>query len=186
MKQTFKLTLIALTLVTFISCEQEDIKSYLSKNDKIENGDSYKLDYQTAKRYVANYAAHAGYVDQTASEIQSKAAKRPETRSIWFSKERLQSMLDQLENEKGDGVRFYLATYDNVPMAGTNIPQEHLGFNTLLMVSTKDSVAGSETFHRDYYNTTGAVSTIGFVENKGEICPPPADCINIGATLIGN
>ena len=186
MKQKFKLTLIALALVTLFSCERDEIKSYLNKDDHMAKQDSYKLDYQTAKRYVANYATHAGYVDQTASEIQSKTKKKPETRSIWFSKERLQSMLDQLETEKGDGVRFYMATYDRIPTAGTNIPQEHLGFNTLLMVSTKDSVAGSETFHRDYYNASGAVSTTGFVENRGELCPPPENCFKIGATLVEN
>lgn len=186
MKQKFKLSLLALAIVGFISCEQEEISTFLSKKEDLENTESFKIDYATAKRYVANYANHAGYVDQTSSEIQLKAAKKPETRSIWFSKERLQAMLDQLETEKGDGIRFYLATYDNVARADANIPTEHLGYNTLLMVSTKDSVAGSETFHRDYYNTTGAVSTIGFVENRGQLCPPPSDCKGIGATLVEN
>lgn len=186
MKQPFKLSLIALTILVFISCEQEEISTFLSKKDTAENTESFKLDYQTAKRYVANYASHAGYVDQTASEAQLKIAKKPETRSVWFSKERLQSMLTQLENEKGDGVRFYMATYDNIPRPDANIPQEHLGFNTLVVVSTKDSVVGTQTFHRDFYSTLDAVSTVGFVENRGELCPPPADCFEIGATLIGN
>jgi hypothetical protein len=38
--------------------------------------------------------------------------KRPNTRSIWFSAERLQALLDKIKSEGGDGIRFYLATYD--------------------------------------------------------------------------
>src|ERR1700754_3675565 len=68
--------------------------------------DSDLLSYKTAKRYVQNYAPHAGIVKNLTSDT------LPDTRCIWFSAQRLRALADQVEKEHGDGVRFYLSTYD--------------------------------------------------------------------------
>jgi len=163
--------------------------------------DSVLLDYATAKRYVKNYEAHAGHVDTTGGNNITQGL--PNTRSIWFSKERLQAMLNKVGSIDGDGIRFYFATYDakyDPANKNNSLEKKHWGFNTLLMVSTKDSIAGTDTLHRDYYGTqivssaaasSKATSKVAIalstnVENKGELCPPPRDCFSIGATLISN
>ncbi|HEY9194607.1 MAG TPA: hypothetical protein VIM77_00020, partial [Mucilaginibacter sp.] len=88
---------------------------------------------------------------------------------------------------------FYYSTYDSTYKASFkgHIPaRQYWGYNTLIMVSTKDSL---KQFHQDYYyarptgNPTGVAQ--GFIvntvpENRGEQCPPPANCYSIGATLI--
>jgi len=164
--------------------------------------DSVKVPFTIAKHYVNNYAPHAGFVDPVAGEKGASGVK-DNTRCIWFSKERLSAMLQQLEKEKGDGVRFYLMTYDDKyntkDRVGSYPPPEpdYWGYNSLLMVSTRDSVANGQTYHRDYYTDqnmlTGAKGKnkpgfiVGMVpENRGELCPPPSDCFKQGALLLEN
>lgn len=146
--------------------------------------DSVKVPYKEAKHMVANYGPHAGTVKHGKDSM-------PDTRAIWFDLERLQTLIHQIRLEGGDGLRFYLATYDDSypPMAqGPHVPQRaYWGYNTLLMVSTKDSTANGEVFHRDYYPETHNKGLIvaAPIENKGEICPPPGDCEAEGALLLG-
>lgn len=201
MKQ--KLTFIlALTLIAGIyAC---------TPNKKETNGDPltlqpYEVDYETAKLYVNNYSGRAGYVDSTAGAAKDsdKRKKRPQTRCVWFSTARLKNMIDSIEHEGGDGIRFYLATYNDqypVKELKTNQPpkpeEPYWGHNTLLMVSTKlDTISKTplETIHKDYYtNKTGNHSRktlhgyMAVPENRGQLCPPPSDCKGIGATLLDN
>lgn len=164
--------------------------------------DSVEVPYLIAKHYVSNYGPHAGYVDPIAGEKNSTGVKN-NTRCIWFSKERLTQMLQQLEKEKGDGVRFYLMTYDDKYSTQDKIKSypppepDYWGFNSLLMVSTKDSVANGQSYHRDYYTDQSVVMgtknnkkpgfIVGMVpENRGDLCPPPSDCFQQGALLLQN
>ena len=151
-----------------------------------------------AKQYVDNYAKHAGFVDSTYTDVQlNKVKKLPNSRTIWFGIDRLQAMVNKIKAEGGDGVRFYLATYDTVytPNSKHNhIPErKYWGHTTLVMVSTKDSLK----FHRDYYGNSidpssnsksdpkGFILSVGTSpENRGEMCPPPSNCATIGATLV--
>ena len=157
------------------------------------------VSYETAKQYVKNYEKHAGHVDSIYTEKDGLKVtkKKPNSRSIWFSAERLQALLDKIKGEGGDGIRFYMATYDSVyntkVIGGIIPPREYWGYNTLVMVSTKDSTNKvDQKFHRDYYTSKPAKSNkpvLGFIvggppENRGELCPPPKDCAGIGATLI--
>lgn len=150
------------------------------------------LSYELAKKYVKNYEKHAGFVDSMFNENtpENGVKKLPDTRAIWFGIDRLEAMVKKIKAEGGDGVRFYLATYDNLYpkdfKEGYTPERNYWGYNTLVMVSTKDSIG---KFHRDYY--TNVKESKGFIltvesepENRGELCPPPVDCRPIGATLI--
>jgi len=168
--------------------------------------DSAVLDYETAKRYVKNYEAHAGFVDTTSGHgpQDDYKEKRPDTRCIWFSAARLEKMLAELKKEKGDGIRFYLATYNKKyddkwddDAHGIKPPRDHWGYNTLIMVPTKDSIAGNDHMHRDYFYSSSVIAasnkktvstayaaTASQLQNRGELCPPPKGCKSLGALLL--
>ena len=195
---TIKSTLIYLGLAVFglSSCQQNQ---HADLTAKVTSLDSDTVSVTVAKQYVNNYAKHAGFVDSTYTEVQlNKVKKLPNSRTIWFGIDRLQAMVNKIKAEGGDGVRFYLATYDTVytPNSKHNhIPErKYWGHTTLVMVSTKDSL---NKFHRDYYsnsidpssnsksNSKGFILGVGSApENRGEMCPPPSNCATIGASLV--
>lgn len=194
---TIKNTLIYLGLAVFgfSSCQQNQ---HADLTAKVSSLDSDTVSYAVAKKYVDNYAKHAGFVDSTYTDVQlNKVKKLPNSRTIWFGIDRLQAMVNKIKAEGGDGVRFYLATYDSVYTPNgkfTHIPErKYWGHTTLVMVSTKDSLK----FHRDYYGNSidpssnsksdpkGFILSVGTSpENRGEMCPPPSNCATIGATLV--
>lgn len=207
MKLKFTILFTALIAVAAVGCKQKETtaeeSATASKGATIP--DSVLVDVRTAKEYVDNYAPHAGYVEPTEEEVKARKPKKPDTRCVWFSKQRLKEMLNQLEQEDGDGVRFYMITYNknyDTTLVGRKTPvppKKYWGYNTLLMVSTKPVKTGDEILHFDYYNNVvnqeGAVQKNtkpekpGFIvtftpENRGELCPPPSDCFLIGATLL--
>lgn len=207
MKLKFTILFTALIAVSVVACKQKetpaDEATTTTRGATIP--DSVLVDVRTAKEYVNNYASHAGFVEPTAEEERARKPKKPDTRCVWFSKERLRQMLNQLEKEDGDGVRFYMITYNkkyDTTLVGrkTMIPQkQYWGYNTLLMVSTRPVKTGDEILHFDYYNNMVNQKVAaqeqqkkenpGFIvtfvpENRGELCPPPATCEFIGATLI--
>ncbi len=194
---TIKNTLIYLGLAVFgfSSCQQNQ---HADVTAKVSSLDSDTVSYAVAKKYVDNYAKHAGFVDSTYTDVQlNKVKKLPNSRTIWFGIDRLQAMVNKIKAEGGDGVRFYLATYDTVYTPNGkfgHIPaRKYWGHTTLVMVSTKDSLK----FHRDYYGNSidpssnsksdpkGFILSVGTSpENRGEMCPPPSNCATIGATLV--
>ncbi len=133
----------------------------------------------TARRLVKNFGGRA-HVFKRGGLV------RPDTRTVWFSKEQLRNLLNRVDSEKGDGIRFYLAAYDSVKKTDTkNIKEAYLNYSTLVMVSTRfDSL---NKVHLDYYKDMK--SPVGSIimatpENQGELCPPPAVCLASGATLL--
>ncbi|WP_152620266.1 hypothetical protein [Pedobacter lusitanus] len=205
MKLKFPILFTALIAVSVAACQQKETAKVETTGQDVAIPDSVLVDVRTAKEYVQNYAPHAGYVDQTEEEVSARAPKKPDTRCVWFSKERLRQMLNQLEQEKGDGVRFYMITYNkkyDTTLIGRKTPvppKKYWGYNTLLMVSTKPVQTEDGILHFDYYenivnqesiaNKNTKVSKNGFIvtfvpENRGELCPPPSNCMSIGATLL--
>jgi len=107
-----------------------------------------------------------------------------DTRCVWFGIDQLDSLVQKVKSEKGDGIRFYLAVYDrDSAFHNNNLFRDHI---TLVMVSTARDARGK---HVDYYNEIangkGAIIT-ATPENQGELCPPPTNCSGDGATLLGN
>ena len=205
MKLRLQILLPLLTIITISACQQKTTEtSNASTTDTTVIPDSVIVPVKEAKVYINNYSSKAGFVDATPEDIAAgKPKKKPDTRCIWFSKERLQAMLSQLENEKGNGIRFYLATYNKkyleaqTKKSASHPQKEYWGYNTLLMVSTKQAKNDAgEQINKDYYvdlekSTPTADNQKGFIvtitpENRGELCPPPADCFKQGATLLPN
>lgn len=190
---TLKSTLITLAVaaIGLSACQDKPVDA--STDDQLTvNMDTLSLPVAIA--YVNNYAKRAGTVDSSYTEEGiAKTKKMPDTRAVWFGIERLKALVKKIEAEGGDGIRFYYAAYDSTYTDKSQAhqpPRPYWNHNTLIMVSTKDSL---NTYHRDYYNDKkiNANGVNGFIigstpENRGEMCPPPANCQDIGATLIGN
>lgn len=188
---------VAVASLAFAACQNQhaDLAPAIKPTSTF-NYDS--LSYEMAKTYVTNYEKHAGKVDSNYKQKgHSYTKKNSNTRCVWFSADRLQALLDKIKSENGDGIRFYLATYDTVyndkVIGGIIPPRMYWGHNTLVMVSTKDSTnKANEKFHRDYFTSKPNKSdkpTLGFIvggppENRGELCPPPVKCNDTGALLI--
>jgi hypothetical protein len=194
------LLVLSAAAIVFSSCQNQHAneapKSEALKVSAQQIIDTDSLSYERAKQYVKNYEIHAGTVDSNYNQGNfAKTKKKPNTRCIWFSADRILALAQKIKDEGGDGIRFYLASYDTVytpKFNGRKPPRDYWGYNTLVMVSTKDSVNKvAEHFHRDYY-TNGKVTPgkpTGFIlggvpENRGELCPPPKDCGQVGATLL--
>ncbi|MEC3879130.1 hypothetical protein [Parapedobacter sp. 10938] len=137
---------------------------------------SAKVPVDVAHRMVANYAPRAGFVERDGEQL-------PNTRTVWFSLAQLKAFINEIEGDGGDGIRFYFAAYDDsYPDGGVNAevpPQAYWGYNTLLMVPTRDSTANGITYHRDYLTgisqSGGRPSNLmrkSTVENRGMLCPP--------------
>ena len=192
---TIKTTLILTAFVSFgfASCQTKPA----ANAPKPGSTTGSAIDSVTARRYVKNYEKHAGTVDDsiiTVATGKTVENKKPNTRCVWFSEEQLEDLVARIKAEKGDGIRFYLATYDKKLGAGSSAAAQTnplFGYNTLVMVSTKAKVITPDsTQHWDYYkNGTANSPGEGFIigttpENRGEMCPPPSNCPSIGARLI--
>lgn len=192
MKLGKNLLCVALGAICFTSCQQKNDGGTDTGGIGALNSDT--LSYKVAKQYVHNYTKRAGYVDSVVHGPGiSKKIRMPNTRSVWFSLSRLKALVNKIDSEGGDGVRFYLAAYDSVYVtakSGHTPPREYWDYNTLVMVSTKDSLNGK--YHQDFYNNSsqskhpkGIILTVGSApENRGEMCPPPSNCYVTGATLL--
>lgn len=142
------------------------------------------LDSSTARRLVHNFN---GRVYRRNNYLGWHGS-----RTVWFSSDQLQALLTKIQNEKGNGIRFYYAAYDSVEEKGFHCQSNYLDQSTLVMVSTFDTIVvrdgKKDTLHWDYYFDRGKGRTGGIVtatpENQGELCPPPANCYADGATLL--
>lgn len=134
-----------------------------------------------AKRLVRNF-------DRRVYQHHQGELLASDTRCVWFSSRQLESLLKRIREEGGNGIRFYMATYDSTAKPGFNIPDKYRNFSTLVLVSTRDSITPKgDTLRWDYYNRgprlRGGILTTE-PENRGEICPPPSNCSADGATLL--
>lgn len=187
---TIKHTLLLMAFAGFAltACQPKQASSPTAAVSATETPDSNEISLADAKKYVAQYGMHAGKVDTI---VEGKPVELENTRAVFFDTTRIIKLLAKLRKEKGDGIRFYLARYDAKVGQNSTFDPKYAGYNTLVLVSTKDSVnKQGQHFHRDSYTSKTANGPGGgFIvgagpENRGEMCPPPRDCPSIGATLI--
>jgi hypothetical protein len=136
----------------------------------------------TARRLVENFKGRAHIFKHGKMIL-------PDTRTVWFSKEQLKDLVKRVYDENGDGIRFYLATYDSTKHEDTKMIKDmYMNYTTLIMVSTRFDPL--KKIHLDYYNDVKNPSgkkggiIMSAPENQGELCPPPATCAGLGATLL--
>ncbi|MBW8684353.1 hypothetical protein [Chitinophaga rhizophila] len=69
----------------------------------------------------------------------TQAAGRPDTRSVWYSKEHFAKLLDEIEYAGGDGIRVYFGTYED--------GHQFAGQTCLLFVTTREKQIGNSITH---------------------------------------
>jgi hypothetical protein len=112
----------------------------------------------------------------------SNAIGKPDTKNIWYSKEHICKLLEEIELAGGDGIRVYFGMYEST--------HQFSGQTCLLINSTREKIIGDLTVHEDVIleNEPGYLqrSTINReipdlsagVErdfNYGSPCPPRCD-----------
>ncbi|WCT10965.1 hypothetical protein [Mucilaginibacter jinjuensis] len=149
-----------------------------------------KVDTTTAKRWVARFKSRSHKFKENMGD----------TRCVWFSKDQLKALLSKVDSiQDGDGIRFYLATYDSIPAHGfNNFKPEYANYSTLVMVTTRKGTGLLSGKHMDYYKEQtkllngksvidakhSGIIISATPENEGELCPPPAKCNTQGAMLL--
>lgn len=155
------------------------------------------LSFEQARRYVENYGKQVDTILMQGPSGSNVVDLVSNTRCIWFDKSRIRDLICQLDQDGGDGMRFYFATYDSTYSPG-NLKSDgvlaepapapdYWGRNTLVIVSTRDKVDyfGDSTLPAGTQQRKGFLLTIeDNAENHGELCPPPARCY--GARLLKN
>jgi len=68
---------------------------------------------------------------------------RMDTKSVWYSKEHIEKLLEEIETAGGDGLRICLGTYEST--------HEFAGQLCLLMVSTKENTISDTPAHINHY-----------------------------------
>jgi hypothetical protein len=179
------IALAVLATMSFYACTQKpQAPTTPTAPSIVLDPDTISVD--SAIKYVANFGKNTN--DSIPGE-ENLGKKKSNTRCIWFSIDRLDSLVKKIKKEKGDGIRFYLAAYNKKydPKGLNTPPKDYWGHSTLIMVSTYlDKASGN---HNDYYkgsplaNGSGGGIFTTTPENRGELCPPPVTCKSIGATL---
>ncbi|HEY9261269.1 hypothetical protein [Chitinophaga sp.] len=149
------------------------------------------LSFDQARRYVENYGKQVDTILTPGPKGSNIVDMVSNTRCIWFDKSRIRDLICQLDQDGGDGMRFYFATYDSAYSAGNSKSDslltepapapDYWGRNTLVIVSTRNKI----DYFGDSTSRKGFLFTIeDQAENHGELCPPPAKCY--GALLLKN
>ena len=97
----------------------------------------------------------------------SKRIGKPDSLSVWFSLEDIESFLEKLKNHGGDGIRFYFGAYDK-EFAEKPL---YAGRQTIVMVATRQKQTKSGTVDKDIYISTREGTGI-LAYNVGRPCPP--------------
>lgn len=162
-----KHSFLTCTLFALMTYTVQSIAQTNQSQDAVLSSELANVPVDVAYRMVANYAPRAGFVDRDGEQL-------PNTRTVWFSVAQLKAFINEIEGEGGDGIRFYFAAYDDdYSENGEEMdvpPAEYWGYNTLLMVPTRDSTANGVTHHRDYLTPAGAGTST--IQNRGNLCPP--------------
>jgi hypothetical protein len=67
---------------------------------------------------------------------------RVDTRSVWYSKEHITKLLEEIEYADGDGLRIFFGAYESTH-------QDYAGQTCLLMVVTREKQVGESTIHEN-------------------------------------
>lgn len=118
----------------------------------------------TTKARIARYA-------ETKHPVLSREMNKPDTKSIWYTKEHISFLLDEMNNADADGLRIYFGAYGE--------QENYSGQTCLLMVMTKP---GEQTGHIDISVEDEPDFQARSVDgsgrrdfNVGNPCPPMCD-----------
>jgi hypothetical protein len=91
---------------------------------------------ETAIKRVKEFQEHKHGVIST-------SLGKPDTKHIWYSKEHLSQLLEELKDVDGDGVRVYFGTYEST--------HQFAGQTCLIMVLTKPGISGGNIVHENVF-----------------------------------
>lgn len=90
---------------------------------------------EAASQRVKNY-------EKQKHNLLTDSLGKPDTKSIWYSKEHISSLLEEIEHVGGDGVRIYFGAYD--------VSHESFGGQLcLIMIPTKELKQGEMITHKN-------------------------------------
>lgn len=152
------------------------------------------IPFKLAKQMVENYEANkVPVIDASGRQV----SNIPNTSAIWLDLGKLESLVTKLKQEKADGVNIYFARYgDNVADENTykaGLEKDYSYRNTIIILGAKESTATNINGVKNNYHLDALInneikgSAFTFFTdpaNKGELCPPPVKCCEIGATLL--
>ncbi|MGE7776066.1 hypothetical protein ACQKLP_15160 [Chitinophaga sp. NPDC101104] len=161
-----------------------DDHHYACSSSKVPDKDLLTVD--TAFNMIARYGQH-----MPPDSLQS--------RSIWFSTDRIHALLCILKRDSMSGVRFYYARYaEDYPSSteegsiGHNPVKPYWGHNTLVLVTTRQD-GRKHLDHVKVKDGGNGAPHVGAIltspppddpENNGELCPPPKNCYTKGAYFL--
>lgn len=92
----------------------------------------------------ATVASRVADYQQNKLPLLSQAIGKPDTKSIWYTKDHIAKLLDEIEYVDGDGLRLYFGTYeaDHPTFAGQQC---------ILMTITKEELVGNFTIHKNVF-----------------------------------
>jgi hypothetical protein len=87
------------------------------------------------------YQRISNYISQKHGLL-TQALGRPDTRSVWYAKEHLNQLLQEIENVRGDGLRIFFGAYES--------SHEYAGQTCLLMVVTRaEAMSDGQISHQN-------------------------------------
>ena len=146
---------------------------------------------ETEFKPLPSFFINQDVVDQRTSEFTANkynllcaSLGKPDTKSIWYSRDHIATLLDEIDHAGGDGLRIFFATYES------NHPQ-FAGQLCLVMNPTRSNASGTHDNviaenEADFTNRSAITKSISFspVEgalfndkglNYGSPCPPLCD-----------
>lgn len=83
----------------------------------------------------------SNYVEQK-HLLLSDALGKADTRSVWYSKEHIAALLDEIEHANGDGLRIFFGAYEPAH-------EQFSGQTCLVMVATREKQIGEDIIHEN-------------------------------------
>ncbi len=134
----------------------ESTLSMLSTQTKLGK----RVDTAHVDKLIGNYKKHR-WVNNTLN------LGRPDSLSVWYGLEELQSFLDLAKAHDADGIKMFFGVYPQ----DYSLQPELSGLQTVVLVATRQSKSGTGVVNKSIYtNNGGNMEILAF--NFGGICPP--------------
>ena len=97
----------------------------------------------------------------------SKKLGKPDSLSLWYSVEELESFIEDIKSHDGDGIRMYFAVYPNE----TESVKGKDGRQSVVLVATRSKEDNEVLMHKDIYVTDNGKPAL-LAYNMLNYCPP--------------
>jgi len=140
------------------------------------------IDVEKARRMVSSFLRSSRHIDHGDGAPENR---KEDTKWIWFDKATIDMIHTAMTKYENDGLRIYLAAYDDAA-TDKNYP-----YTTVILTTTLPSkLDNGREIHVDDLRTFGKTRMNMYIPhippvNQGGLCPPPNDsCRTLGALLL--